>query len=149
MKWTFKTEHPKQIPVGSSHSTFCPRTPNISPRASCTFHVPFSPRPFASDSHSILSRHTLTQSFRVMLSPPSFRVGLSLHPFPVHWNLIRVFRFEYPFHQCGAYGMRLLSTRCKFHWPVSPLTPDLPIPSLRTKPFTSLSHPILVLPTGI
>jgi hypothetical protein len=34
-----------------------------------------------------------------------------------HWNLIRAFHFECPFHQCGAYGMRLLSTRFKFQWP--------------------------------
>jgi hypothetical protein len=34
-----------------------------------------------------------------------------------HWNLIRAFHFEYPFHQYGAYGMRLLSTRFKFQWP--------------------------------
>jgi hypothetical protein len=37
--------------------------------------------------------------------------------YAAHWNLIRAFHFEYPFHQYGAYGMRLLSTRFKFQWP--------------------------------
>jgi hypothetical protein len=45
------------------------------------------------------------------------RLGHSMEAFAGHWNLIRAFHFEYPFHQYGAYGMRLLSTRFKFQWP--------------------------------
>jgi hypothetical protein len=100
---------------------------------------------------------SFTPSFRGRLSlhpfpftlTASFSAPLPLYPFSAHWNLIRAFHFEYPFHQYGAYGMRLLSTRFKFQWPVSCLllTPSFHLSPSHSQPelftFLSDSHSIL------